>query len=159
MEKSHTYGGVVVYPAPSKVKSKLHSHFFYYDILIWCSVVLSRTGPPHKDCWFLPLNTIALSKWKRPLQKISAQSLDGQWSFLFHLDLLFPKGTSQRKTRPLQMADRFGGSCLNVFSLWFLYSGWTSPSHISSRKRWSLRTWQEPQVYGNPYLEMKYPDI
>lgn len=28
VEKSHTYDGVVVYPAPPKAESKFHSHFF-----------------------------------------------------------------------------------------------------------------------------------
>lgn len=167
MEKSHTYGGVIVYSAPSKVKSKLHSHFFYYNILILCLVVLICTKPLSKDCWFLSPNEVALRKGRRFLWLFPPQPPEDlsktHWGTVesplpfggtLHKWHISEECYSHVTTPCLWLVDL--GAVAWMFSLWFLCWGWTFLLCISTRKKWGLWTSGKPQIYEHLDLYMKY---
>lgn len=136
MEKSHTYGGVIVYPAPPQIESLLNSHFF---LLHWPDLVLAcaeqhQAIPQRRS---VPASSRNGSEQGEgaPLEDAPPAS-EGLWRH--PSEAVFTSGTAQRGAGalmlPLQVAGASGGPHLKVFPLTPVLRV-DPPPHISARKR------------------------
>ena len=156
MEKSHTYGRVVVYPPKLNLFFIQNFKIIQYNDLIWCLGVLNSPELPLKG-WSSYLLTNGSEQregghlWV-PLETQGSQLrlLKAARAPLPSEGVLHTWPSSQEGWGPASAVCTWLGDLRAAVWICFLCPRCISSPYVSARKRWSLYTWEEPLVYWNP---------